>query len=86
VTLKEQKMLSFIYRLASDFEREHGYPPNVLYISQAHLSRLRHDFSNPADLTAINNFLEMELIMRNDALHPHVGWIHTAQVSVAQAG
>jgi hypothetical protein len=65
-------MLSFIYRLVRDFEIEQGVKPNVLYLSTAHFQRLRQDFVDPDDIEAIINRLDMEIVIDNSALHPHV--------------
>ena len=71
-------MLSFVYRLCREFEREHGFRPNVLFINSAHLERLRGDFDNPDDLTAIRRLLGLEILLRRDSVHPQVGWIQSA--------
>ena len=71
-------MLSFIYRVYRDFEREHDHAPNVLYINPQHLERLCGEFANPRDLNTIRNLLGMEILVRRDAVHPHVGWVQSA--------
>ncbi len=34
-------MLSYIFRLAMNFEHEHGLRPNLLYINPAHMAQLK---------------------------------------------
>ena len=72
-------MLSFIYRLVSEFEREHGIHPNLLYLNDKHAEYLQQSFSNGFRLHSIMKFLQMELIIDKSIAHPHVAWTHTAQ-------
>lgn len=72
-------MLSYIVQQASKFEQEHGIQPNLLYLSEIHTRHLRDDFSDEYDLNAISDFLEMELIINDEIVHPHVGWTRFAQ-------
>ena len=70
-------MLSFICRLAADFERAPGFRPHVLYINSSHLRRMRDDFADPS-MTSIRRLLGMEVLVSVDAVHPHVGWTQAA--------
>lgn len=72
-------MLSYIVQQASNFEQEHGIQPNLLYLSEEHISFLKEDFSDQYDLNAIRDFLQMELIINNEIVHPHVGWTRFSQ-------
>jgi hypothetical protein len=65
-------MLSFLYRLATDFEREHGYRPNLLYISPHHFQSLRHDLASIQGLGELVRFLGMEIVIEPEACHPHL--------------
>jgi len=69
-------MLSFVYRLVDDYEQEHGLRPNTLYLSRDHLHHLTTSFSQDTSLEDIINYLDMEIIMDESALHPRVGWMH----------
>ena len=71
-------MLSFIYRLCKEFEKEMGYPPNVLLINQAHLESLRASFSEEVEFSDIRQKLGLEVLLRQDALHPSVNWLLSA--------
>jgi len=72
-------MLSFIYRMYREYEREHQYPPNVLYINSEHFERLRREFANPNDLNGIRRLLGMEIVVKRDAVHPQMGWLQAAE-------
>ncbi|KAA3620575.1 MAG: hypothetical protein DWQ08_15235 [Proteobacteria bacterium] len=74
----EGVMLSFIYRLCRDFENEMGYPPNVLLINAAHLEKLRDSLGGEADFNVIRNRLGLEILQREDAVHPSVNWLTSA--------
>jgi hypothetical protein len=69
-------MLSFIYRLARDFEKEHGIYPNLLYLSPIHLQFLREQLDNEAQLDNIVKRLGMEIMITGEVIHPHVVWTH----------
>ena len=69
-------MLSFLYRLATDFEREHGYRPNLLYISPLHYQSLRHDLASIQGLGELVRFLGMEIVIEPEVSHPHVCFSH----------
>jgi len=67
-------MLSFIYDLVNTYTATHGIRPNLLYLSQLHLQHLTEQFSESYDLIQIMDFLGMEIIIDNEAIHPHVAW------------
>ena len=67
-------MLSFIYRLARQYEREHGHPPNLLYLNPAHFAMLRSALAEIPELESLRRFLGMEIVIDGDLVHPHVGW------------
>ncbi len=67
-------MLSFIYRLAREYEREHGHPPNLLRLNPDHFALLRAELERIPDLGALRRFLGMEIVIDGDLVHPHVSW------------
>jgi len=69
-------MLSFLYRLATEFEREHGYRPNLLHISPRHFQSLRHDLASISGLGELVQFLGMEIIIEPEINHPHLSFSH----------
>ena len=71
-------MLSFIYRLCKEFEKEMGYRPNVLFINKEHLESLKESFSEDLQYNDIRNKLGLEVLLREDALHPSVNWLISA--------
>ena len=71
-------MLSFIYRLVRDFEKEHGIQPNLLYLNQMHLNFLREQLSPAEQPNAIFRQLGLEIIITQEATHPHVAWMKPA--------
>jgi len=73
-TLKQDAdMLSYLYRIAHEFERHHGASPNLLYLGYHHFDQLR-DALPDLDSTAILKSLDMELILQRDIPHPRVAW------------
>jgi len=72
-------MLSYIYRLAMNFEHEHGLRPNLLYINPGHMAQLKETFPDPADFANILRLLEMELIIDREIIHPQVAWASAAR-------
>lgn len=71
-------MLSFIYRLARDFEKEHGVPPNLLYLNSTHLQFLREQLSDERQMDNIVKLLGMEIMVSDEVVHPHVVWTQLA--------
>jgi hypothetical protein len=67
-------MLSFLYKLATDFEREHGHRPNLLYISPQHFQSLRYDLASIKGLGELVRFLGMEIVLEPEASHPHLSY------------
>ena len=67
-------MLSFLYHLAHDFQISHGYRANLLYINQAHFDTLRSQLAEIDDLGKLTQFLGMEIVLSEEATHPHVVW------------
>lgn len=67
-------MLSFIYRLVRNFEYEHGMQPNLLYLNQTHLSVLSEEVNASIKLDDLADLLEMEIVISQEAIHPHVVW------------
>jgi len=63
-------MLSYLYRLALQFESEHGYRPNLLYISPVHYRRLCEDLAGIPGLGEMVRFLGMEVVIVADIGHP----------------
>ena len=68
-------MLSYIIRLAFDFESQHGFMPNMLYLNKEQFQRWQDEFDNPADFDELSRRLSLEMIISTDALHPHVAWL-----------
>jgi hypothetical protein len=68
-------MLSFIYRVSQQFEKEHGYGPNTLYMNYAHLECLKQQLENPADFNAVTDLLGVELVISGEVVYPCVTWL-----------
>ena len=67
-------MLSFIYRLANDFEQEQGFRPNVLSLNIQHFGCLQAELAAIPDLDAMSRLLGMEIVVDDELVHPHVYW------------
>ncbi len=67
-------MLSFLIQIANEFEREHGYRPNVLYISPQHFKSLQGALSEIKGLEALTQFLGMEIVLSEESCQPHLAW------------
>ena len=65
-------MLSYLYRLAINFEHEHGIRPNLLYLNSHHFQSLRRDLAAIQGLGELVRFLGMEVIVEPEVNHPHV--------------
>ncbi len=72
-------MLDYIYRLARDFEKAHGFNPNLLYLNADHAQHLKLSFDGSLTQQQIKQWLGMEVIIAQDIVHPHVCWVHYAE-------
>ena len=70
-------MLSYIYSISKEFENEHGFPPNLLYMNYGHLECLKQQMAEPNDFNSLITFLGMELIVSQEIAHPTVAWAHS---------
>ena len=68
-------MLSYVLRLAFDFQRKHGCWPNMLYLNTEHFAHWKNEFTEQEAFEEITRRLSMEVIISVDALHPHVAWL-----------
>jgi len=71
-------MLSFIYRLVRDFEKEHGMTPNLLYLNRTHMTVLHDQIGSSVQHDELVKLLGMEIIITQEALHPHVARVQMA--------
>jgi hypothetical protein len=76
-------MLSHIYRLIRNFKLEHGIHPNLLHLNRNHVEHLKAAFEDSYSLEQIMNVLDMELIIEEEIMHPHVAWTTVAQLKIA---
>lgn len=67
-------MLNQIYSVAKDFEYEHGFCPNILYMNYPQLECLKQQLEDPNDFNAILVFMGMELIIEQEVAMPCVAW------------
>ncbi len=67
-------MLSFLYQLARQFEKRHGYRANVIYLNNNHFSCLQQELAAIHDLGDMTLFLGMEIILTSDTKQPHLAW------------
>ena len=72
-------MLSFLYRLIRAFRQEHGYSPNTVVMNAQHYRRLLENVPEMTDYGSVSRFLMMEVILSEESVHPHVGWMAQAQ-------
>ena len=72
-------MLGHIFRLVKGFEQEHGVHPNLLYLNPIHTEHLQLAFEEGYSLAHIMEFLNMEMILDPDIMHPHVAWTQSSQ-------
>jgi len=70
-------MISTINRLTREFEKKHGYRPNLLYLNAEKLELLKEQFSEP-QIDIISQLIGMEIIIVNDLKESYVSW---AQIS-----
>ena len=65
-------MLSYIYKIARDYEKSHGENANVLYLNRSHFEYLRKEFASPEDIRSILQLLGMNIIISDETVQPHL--------------
>ena len=76
-------MLSYIYRLAKQYEDLHGSLPNTVYLNNTHFTMLKSQVDNPANIHEVFFNLGLGLILSASATHPAVGYIDRPHAYVA---
>ncbi len=76
-------MLSYLYRLAADYERTHGCRPNLVYLNRQHYRMLRENLGGMDSEEQIARFLGMHVFICPDITHPDVARIGPEQRRVA---
>ncbi|VAW92624.1 hypothetical protein MNBD_GAMMA23-2449 [hydrothermal vent metagenome] len=71
-------MLDYIYRLMRDFEQEHGFNPNLLYLNECHSEHIKLSFDETFTLQRIVEILGMDIVIDKEIIHPRVAWTHYA--------
>ncbi len=67
-------MLGLIYELVRGFEREHGMPPNILYLNDEHFQRLRRECGDPDEMVAMLSRLKLDVVLCPEVMHPQVAY------------
>jgi len=70
-------MLSFLYRLVENYQREHGLHPNLLYVNQRHYQKLLECLPEMKNQEEVSRFLMMQVVISPEAAHPYVAWLPT---------
>lgn len=77
-------MLSFIYRLICSFRTEHGFLPNLIYLTDTHYCALRENLSTLGH-EQIERFLGAQIVLTSETSHPHVAWQEQVHRRVAHS-
>jgi hypothetical protein len=77
-------MLSFLFRLIRTFRNEHGVAPNVLYMNDFHYQKLRESLPEMPSYEQLARFLNLEIVISAEAVHPHVASVNPARRSSAR--
>lgn len=72
-------MLSYLYRLATAFERTHGHRPNLVYLNRLHYRMLQQSLAGLSNEEDIEGLLRMDIVIDPDICHPDVAWVSPVQ-------
>ncbi len=78
-------MLSYLYRLVTDYQRSHGCHPNLVYLNRLHYCMLRQNLAGLRSEEAIVRFLGMNIVISPEICHPDVAWVTSARQKSATA-
>jgi len=76
-------MLSYLYRLAADYQRTHGCRPNLVYLNRQHYRMLCENLGGMHNEEQIARFLGMHVCICPDLTHPDVARIAPERRRVA---
>lgn len=76
-------MLSLIYRLAQDFETQHGYRPTLLYLNHQQYRALQQQLNSQQSLDTLSALLGLDIIITQQVIDPHLAAIKLRQPSTA---
>jgi hypothetical protein len=65
-------MLSYVCRIASEFERRHGVVPNLLYLNHQHFEQLKLALDGLRTTRQMFEHLNMQVVIQRDVVHPRV--------------
>jgi len=68
-------MLSDILRISFEFEKNHGFWPNMLYLNTDQLIHWQKEFKEDAAFKEVASRLDMEIVISLDASAPQVAWL-----------
>ncbi len=72
-------MLSYLYRLVTDYQRSHGCHPNLVYLNRLHYCMLRANLAGLDNEEEIARFLGMNIVISPEIRHPDVAWVTSAR-------
>lgn len=67
-------MLSYIYRLAKEYQELHGHAPNLVYLNRSHLNILKLQLGNPSNLNEVLLQLGFDIALSQSLVHPSVAY------------
>ncbi len=68
-------MLSFVVTLISQYERQHGVRPNLLYMNEAHYLYLREELPGVRDHDDVAAMVGTDIALSDEALSPFVSTV-----------
>lgn len=72
-------MLSYLFQLIDQFQRQHGVEPNLLYLNELHMAELKKAVTCGQTTQSISEMFKMEFIISREITHPHVAWTQAGQ-------
>jgi hypothetical protein len=71
-------MLSFLYRLVTEYRHTHGFLPNRVEMNPDHYQALLRNLAGMEGEQDIARFLMMDILISTESVHPHVSWSEPA--------
>ena len=72
-------MLSHIVNLVSDYETDHGYRPNLIYMNEMHYSYLREEIPYASDHYDVVSVVGVDIALSDETVNPHVATVRFSE-------
>jgi hypothetical protein len=68
-------MLDYLYHSAVNYQKLHGYLPNLVYMNDRHLKSLQGQLQNSNEFANLFNSSEIKIVLSHTLTHPSFAYV-----------